>query len=624
MLDSLIEWMLGMRLSIFAKLTFLSIILLIIASAGIGFLIYQSYHEALVAQETRDLRYEAAIDSAQLLAAVDGLQQDLHFLNGAIAAHSQSALLDLYQTFMQRKTHYYALEYWQVDSAGVMEFQWQSSQANKVMMQKNQLENVAAIPIHQQVQQLSADAVWLSDVQRVAQGPLLLQAAMPLFSPQHQLQAVVMLTLDLSSTWQHLQTDVASDIVVQLTTNDGKLLSSSASMQATMSPLTIPALTDFFQSNRMSKQISFSHDHQQWMMHVSKVHLATGMSHPFVGLLLRVPAQQMFSQSAWLRQQSLLIVLLVLTLTIVLTFILAKRLTRDLYRMTRSAEKVSQGKDADYLPLQRQDEIGVLARAFSHMLAKIDQRTLALQQSNAELTQFAYVASHDMKEPLRKVQTFGSFLQQEYQSLLPQQGQDFLTRMINAVERMRSLIDALLDYASVANKPQHFKPADLDVLLQEVLHDLSCAIQESQAEIVVVDPLQTIECDAVQLKQLLQNLLANALKFHKPKQKPQVTIRSRLLQGQENPLSHVSSSYQLEVSDEGIGFSPAYAEKIFSMFQRLHTMSDYVGTGIGLATCKRIVQRHGGEIYARSEQGSGATFTVILPLEQINDEVTES
>jgi signal transduction histidine kinase len=228
-----------------------------------------------------------------------------------------------------------------------------------------------------------------------------------------------------------------------------------------------------------------------------------------------------------------------------------------------------------------------------------------LSRSNAELEQFASVASHDLQEPLRKVQTFAAQLTAMEHDRLSEEGQDFLRRMSDAAGRMRSLIDDLLMFSRVSTQGRPFVAVDLAEIVALVLADLEVSIAESGAR-VSIGELPIIDADPVQMRQLLQNLLGNALKFRREGVLPELRVCAEVS-------DHV---LELTVKDNGIGFDEQYATRIFRAFERLHGARAYPGTGIGLALCRKIVERHQGTITAEGEVGAGATFTVRLPLEQ--------
>ncbi|MDZ7261449.1 MAG: cache domain-containing protein [candidate division KSB1 bacterium] len=237
-----------------------------------------------------------------------------------------------------------------------------------------------------------------------------------------------------------------------------------------------------------------------------------------------------------------------------------------------------------------------------------------LEQSNRQLQDFAYIASHDLQEPLRKVQAFGDRLRAKYGEVLGEQGQDYLGRMQNATQRMQNLIDGLLMYSRVTTRAQPFVRVNLAQVVQEVLSDLETRIEQTGGR-VEVGALPTIEADPMQMHQLLQNLISNALKFHRQEVAPVVKVYEQVTdQASANGVCH------LLVEDNGIGFEEKYVERIFGLFQRLHGRDQYEGTGIGLAICRKIVERHGGSLTAKSTPGQGSTFIITLPVKQKKEE----
>lgn len=240
---------------------------------------------------------------------------------------------------------------------------------------------------------------------------------------------------------------------------------------------------------------------------------------------------------------------------------------------------------------------------------KIEARKLAL--SNKELQDFATVAAHDLQEPLRKIQSFADRLRSKSNSALDSETIDYLERIQNSSYRMQTLINDLLNYSRVSTKIQPFAPIDLNQILTQVTSDLEIRLEKTQGKIECGD-LPTIDADPLQMTQLFLNLINNALKFHKLGVTPVVKIWSRKTKSRENG----SEICEITVADNGIGFDEKYRDRIFTIFQRLHGRQEYEGTGIGLAICRKIVERHGGEIIAKSLPGEGATFITTLPMKQ--------
>ena len=240
--------------------------------------------------------------------------------------------------------------------------------------------------------------------------------------------------------------------------------------------------------------------------------------------------------------------------------------------------------------------------------AELERRADELARSNAELEQFASIASHDLQEPLRKVRTFTGRVSELESATLSQRGHDYLRRADASAARMQRLIEDLLMFSRVATQTRPFVDVDLARLTREALEDLDDLVRRTDA-VVRVGPLPTISADPPQMRQLLQNLISNALKFRREGVRPEVDISATAADG----------SVRLVVRDNGIGFEPQYTERIFRVFERLHGRGAYPGTGIGLALCRKIADRHGGTITAEGALGQGAAFTVTLPMRQDSD-----
>ena len=324
---------------------------------------------------------------------------------------------------------------------------------------------------------------------------------------------------------------------------------------------------------------------------------------------------------------------------------LQRLISEPILSLVQTAKAVSERKDFSVrAEPEGSDELGLLVAAFNDMLEQIERRESALTRSlerlrraqeslvertreveranrelgrsNRELEEFAAVASHDLQEPLRKITAFGDRLQ-GHAAELDDKGRDYLERMRNAAGRMQGLIEDLLAYSRVTTRARPFEPVDLAAVVEEVLSDLELRIEKSGAE-VAVEALPTLDADASQMHQLFQNLLANALKFQRPGEAPAIRVSAEVLDGgrEGSSSSGIAAApvCRVQVEDNGIGFDEKYLDRLFKPFQRLHGQSAYEGTGIGLAICSKIAQRHGGSITASSRPGEGSRFVVTLPL----------
>ena len=235
----------------------------------------------------------------------------------------------------------------------------------------------------------------------------------------------------------------------------------------------------------------------------------------------------------------------------------------------------------------------------------VKERTAELARSNVELEQFAYVASHDLQEPLRMITSYLQLLQRRYQGKLDEKADKYIYFAVDGAARMQVLINDLLEFSRVATRAREPEPTDSEFILNQVLSNLELFIKENKAT-VSHDPLPEVMADSTQLAQVFQNLIANGIKFH----------------SEEAPKIHISAEkkareWVFSVQDNGIGIDPQYSEKIFEVFKRLHKKEEYPGTGIGLAVCKKIVERHGGRIWVESELGKGSTFYFTLPINPV-------
>ncbi len=274
---------------------------------------------------------------------------------------------------------------------------------------------------------------------------------------------------------------------------------------------------------------------------------------------------------------------------------------------------ISQLKRTEAALQKEHDQLEVRVR---ERTAELSESNRLLEKSNRNLDDFAHVISHDLKEPLRKIRMFGKMSDQLSEATLDEKCLDYIRRMQNAAERMEVLLDSILAYSRVSTRPAPFEKIDVAEALRNAVSNLEVSIQDSGAVVDIKVVSARLEGNPVQIMQLFQNLFANALKFRREGIAPRVKVSSRFFEDG----GPGSGDYEISVVDNGIGFDEKYMDKIFMPFQRLHGRSDaYEGSGMGLAICKKIVERHGGTITARSRPGEGATFIVRLPERQADE-----
>jgi hypothetical protein len=366
---------------------------------------------------------------------------------------------------------------------------------------------------------------------------------------------------------------------------------------------------------QLHEEISSGHPSQQ------RINELLGMIDPLNARL--TPFEDEFSNSLgegsrWL-EHTVLRVLFIVALTVectglILAFSVSRGIRKGLKEILLSSRAVAKGDFSRKAKAFSADEIGILANDFNKMAAelerlgnenkevnsslekKVRQRTAQIESKNKELEQFAYVASHDLQEPLRTISAFVELLQQQYKGRLDENADKFLDYMVNASERMKILIKDLLDYSRIGREKIP-KQVDCNLLVEEVMADLDKIIEETGAT-VHTSALPVLQAYPTELKLLFQNLISNSIKFRKADHPPAIDIGSIRENGH----------WTFFVQDNGIGIDTQFLERIFIIFQRLHTRSEYEGSGIGLAHCKKIVELHGGRIWAESIPGKGSRF----------------
>jgi signal transduction histidine kinase len=240
-----------------------------------------------------------------------------------------------------------------------------------------------------------------------------------------------------------------------------------------------------------------------------------------------------------------------------------------------------------------------------------------LESANRDLDRFAFMASHDLQEPLRKIRTFSDLLFTKYKTSLDEDASTYIQRIQSAAARMQALIKDILAFSKLTGEKDNFEFTDLNILLSEALGDLDASIQEKHARISIADPLPALEVNPGLIRPLFYNLISNALKYGKKDMEPVINIRYELNGvGEGQPKGSNPKNCRIFIEDNGIGFEQVYAEQVFEMFRRLHVNSEFEGTGIGLALCKKIVEKHHGTITAHSKVNDGTTFIVTLPVYQ--------
>jgi signal transduction histidine kinase len=320
-----------------------------------------------------------------------------------------------------------------------------------------------------------------------------------------------------------------------------------------------------------------------------------------LGLHIRISAADAQRSASESTRLVIVVSLIGLAISLIVAIVVTLAISRPLRRLQASADRIAAGEMVEPGLAHRRDEIGSLSRAMTTMVRTLVQKSDELKRSNADLEQFAYVASHDLQEPLRMVSGFTGLLKRRYAGKLDADADEYIEFAVSGANRMQALINDLLSYSRVGREEVAGKPVDTQLVLDQALANLQTAIEERSA-LVSCGPLPTVWANHGMLVRLFQNLIGNALKFCKA-ERPIVRIQAEAR----------GADWVFSVADNGIGIDPQYKDRIFLIFQRLHKQSEYPGTGIGLAVCKRIVERNGGRIWLESEPGKGTTFFFTLP-----------
>lgn len=346
-------------------------------------------------------------------------------------------------------------------------------------------------------------------------------------------------------------------------------------------------------------------------------------------VIMGLPTRIAFQTANITLRRNLTIMIVVVFLVLIFMWFLGDALIiRQARALVEATGKLAKGDLSARSGVAYKGELGHLADSFDRMATEIAEReaerdrqqaelkeyTQNLEHSNEELRNFTNVASHDLQEPLRKIQTFGEMLQDRYSGQLDARGINYLQRMRDAAARMQLLLSEMLTFSRSINKAYQFNKVNLEQIIRQVLIDLDWQVEKKQASVKVSD-LPSIEADPVQITQLFQNLISNAIKFNSPGRKPEIDIYSPYPKN----MTDEEGMCEIRVQDSGIGFDEKYLDRIFQPFQRLDTNGDFPGTGMGLTICRKIVDNHGGTISAHSSPGKGTTFVVRLPKIQVTE-----
>lgn len=490
------------------------------------------------------------------------------------------------------------------------------------------LEDVSESPMFRSTQ---SGETYVGDVSFSRFNEPVVTIGVPLLDPQRRARGALAARLNLKVMWDVLaQTDAGATSYAYVVDSEGRLIGhrDPSLVLGGFDPLNSETVSHWFARKDRETQTGEAEHVLAGLNGESAIfdHAPVGDTGWFA--FVETPTREAFAGTRASIMRAIVIVALSLLGAVIFAVIVGKRFVKPILQLTETTSQISEDDLTIPIAVKGTDEVGRLADSFRFMVdrlkgafgtledtvselrqresdlrtlnesleERVAERTQALARSNEELAQFAYVASHDLQEPLRMVTSYTQLLAKRYQGKLDSDADEFIEFAVDGASRMQGLINDLLEYSRIGSRGKEYEPTDCEVVFQDVSNNLKVAIEESGAT-VTHDPLPMIVADGSQLSRLFQNLIGNAIKYRRDRT-PEVHVSAQCKDGE----------VLFCVRDNGIGIAPVDVERVFVIFQRLHTREEYTGTGIGLAVCRKIVERHGGRIWVESNLGEGSTF----------------
>jgi signal transduction histidine kinase len=664
-------------LGIGTKIIVMVAALVVTTSCAVGYFTYLRFKQALVAEALGELSTLSRVASTRFLAGVSNVRADAHFLAGVpevqgivrarlaggvdpVEGWSEARMLAqlavVFESMLSAKPDYVQARLIGVADGGreLLRVDRSGNGGSIRVVPNDELQQKANSTYFQQAVKLPADKAYLSDIEfnREVDNQLntpyqpVLRAATPIYTPQGDIFGIVIINRNLAPLFAELRRNTQLEQSLYITNDQGDfLLHPDANKTFGFELGQRHQLQDEFP--QLQRVVFDPNESLKPVVEPTpaKGRLAFGWNRVnfdpekpgrFIAIALAVPFDAIAAEPIRVRNMSILVAAGVLVPALAVAFALSRTLANPLKQIAAAAKAFGREETEIQLPINASDETGVVARALDDMIRQVRSRTEALEsevaereraeqrlseanhelarraasierfnkqlaRSNDELKQFAYVASHDLQEPLRKVTSFCEMLRDEYRDGLDAQAQSYIDYAVSGALRMKALVSDLLDYSRVETQGKPLAPTPAESALTEAIDNLEMTMADAGAT-VERSPLPTVAADRAQLVRLFQNLIGNAIKY-RGDAPPRVEVWAELQ----------DDEWVFHVQDNGIGIDAQYHGRIFVIFQRLHSREAYSGTGIGLAVCKRIVERFGGRIWVESTLGNGSDFCFALP-----------
>ncbi|WP_417621072.1 sensor histidine kinase [Parasphingorhabdus sp.] len=637
------------RFSIARKITLLTTIIVTLTMIIVAFYVYRNATNQLMERESSRLSTSIVSAKAKLADRIKFAREDASFLSETPAVHGISRALGNggidpvsglpqaewerrlsanFASMLESRPAYFQLRYIGIADGGREIVRVELNEAGEIIRTPaGQLQQKADLGFFQQTAQLSSDDVYISEFElnnefgKAQHERPVFRAATPVTDRDGVVRGMVVVNADAR---------FLSDLVGKEVLDSGSFIATNQAGDYIAHPDAaktfgfdlgtrhrlqddIPELAGVVTGGQPDYSGVVTTNEGKMLVVASRVypyeheagrHLVLATRHDYDSLVGMRPIERI----------DFIILALILVLgSAVLAMLFARAIVKPLHALTAASGHIADGNTRVNIrsAKRRTDEIGALARAFQIMMERVEQREQEvsakaeeLARSNEELSQFAYVASHDLQEPLRMVGSYLGLIVRRYGDTLDGEAKEFITFAVDGAERMKRLINDLLGYSRVSNRPLDIEPVDLDALVGRIARSL-----EDETADIVVGPLPHIQADSVQIERLFLNLIDNAIKY-RSEELPKIRISAE----------RIDEYWEFTVADNGIGIEPEFVHKIFDIFTRLHSREKYQGTGIGLASCRRIVERHGGTINVEPNPQGGSIFRFTLAATDMNEE----